>query len=118
MNATTAEAATAEAKQEKQRAEAQALNAEIQAESLAVENLMASNLNFKALLTALGLGNRIRASDGIDPPFKTLRLKKILKQLILTPLSLPAQFAPAFGCKQRPLYGKCIISMGFWSAIP
>ena len=58
-NAAQARSASTRAEQEKQKAEIQALNSEIQSEALTIENLIASNLNFKAMLTALELGQNI-----------------------------------------------------------
>ncbi|MBT9316331.1 WD40 repeat domain-containing protein [Leptothoe spongobia] len=65
-NAIQAQRATARAEQEQQKAKIQALNSDIQAEALTVENLMASNLNFKALLTALELGQEIKQRESIS----------------------------------------------------
>ncbi|MEL6354748.1 MAG: AAA family ATPase, partial [Cyanobacteria bacterium J06627_28] len=46
-----------------ERAEVQALNSNIQAKALTVENLMASNLNFKAMITALELAQEIQQRE-------------------------------------------------------
>ncbi|MEM9484486.1 MAG: TIR domain-containing protein [Cyanobacteria bacterium P01_F01_bin.116] len=55
-----AEANETKAIEQTQRADQEALNADVRAEALTVENLMATNLNTKALRTALSLAQRIK----------------------------------------------------------
>jgi len=55
------EAAAVDARQE---AEIEKLNAELRADALTVENLMAADLNFKAWLQGLELGQKIRSIEG------------------------------------------------------
>jgi len=59
--ATEAEIQRRRAEEATKQAESNALNAEIRSESLTVENLLASNLDFRALLSALKLGSRINS---------------------------------------------------------
>ncbi|NEQ54720.1 MAG: hypothetical protein F6K11_32100, partial [Leptolyngbya sp. SIO3F4] len=66
-NAVQAREATVRAEQETQRAEIQALNSDIQAKALTVENMMASNLNLKALLTALELVQEVQQRESQTP---------------------------------------------------
>ncbi|MGD1859339.1 MAG: hypothetical protein ACFB0E_05130 [Leptolyngbyaceae cyanobacterium] len=64
-NARAAAVATREAEAATHQAQVETLNAELKAESLTVENLIAADLNFKAWLQGLELGQTIRSLEGI-----------------------------------------------------
>ena len=85
-NAAQARIATARAEQATEKAKIQALNSDIQAKALTVENLMASNLNFKALLTALEIVQEINQLERQD--FRqTMAAAKAQKKFPVNPVS-------------------------------
>ncbi|PSN17148.1 hypothetical protein C7271_19260 [filamentous cyanobacterium CCP5] len=79
-----AQTETLRAEEATERAEAEAFNADIQAESLRIKNLMASNLNFKALLAGLKLGQQIQRAENRGLTSRSITLADRLRQVAKT----------------------------------
>ncbi|PSN05703.1 hypothetical protein C7293_31690, partial [filamentous cyanobacterium CCT1] len=79
-----AQTETLRAEEATERAEAEAFNADIQAESLRIKNLMASNLNFKALLAGLKLGQQIQRAENRVLTSRSIALADRLRQVAKT----------------------------------